>query len=179
MKISAIYSVLSILAIAAFISCATIHPNEKKLVGTWKTVSAEVYTETPAPAPAATTAKKTSVTPPDSAKASNAGRQITITPAEAEKRKSEVLNRILKAELKSTMRITIVDKKTKVFEKFLPEKTIKGTWKMTKKGTVITTKEMQSDRKIVMNLLSITDSTALVIEHLQYGDLKVKFVKEK
>jgi hypothetical protein len=172
-------------AIAALLliitSCATTNPHEKKLVGTWYPVSVEKYivpgsTAQAAAAPAGSHSQKG-----DSAKMNKTGAPQGTAQAETGGRGSDAIDHAIQAEMRTHMRVTIIKgkKEQRIFEKFFPDQTIKGTWKMSKDGTKVVAKDMHSDRKMTMNILSINDTAATVVEERPYGDIKIKLHKGK
>ena len=149
-------------------SCAVTHPNEQLIVGDWKPVKAEKYIPPPKES-------KTKQVPADSAKmARKAQKQFKEEPAGDSKQDNQ-WERMVVTELRSP--ITVYPNKT--VSKFYPGKTAKGTWKLKKKGTRIIAKESQTNKKLTMDILQVTETTATVIERFPFGDIKIEYVREK
>lgn len=159
-----------------FTSCATIYPNQKLLIGTWKTVKIEKY-DIPGSAgnagkPAAhksaendlkLTATATTNQPPDSS--------LSVKePSKAEQQ----LARLIQSESRSTL--TVNADKTAVKE--YPGKTVHGTWKM-KSNTRLQVVSKETDKKLLMDIVKINDSIAVVKEPLPVGGIKITYRKVK
>ncbi len=161
-------------------SCATTHPNAKLLVGTWKPESVEKYIDPnaiPEPQPAANTANAPviqpgKVKPGDSSKISGAKGRAEA--GQAGQRKEAALDRLIRSEQRAEFQIFENGTAVKTFY----PKPLKTKWKMKKKGTRVVAKELDGDRKFVVDLVDISERRCTIIEHTQAGDLKIVYIKQ-
>ena len=162
-------------------SCKVTYPNEKLLIGKWRPVKIDKYTE-PGTVPA-TTAKPASISvkpgptkpsiPQDSASINAESTGVgTATEVEKENR----LSRSIRAEERTSLEI-FREKKTVV--KTYQGKPFKGTWKMKNKGTQVVAKDNLSGRKFIIDIMHINDTSVVVLERLPWGNLKITYHKEK
>ena len=164
------------------ISCATFQPNQKRLVGTWKAVSVEKYN-----IPNLKTAtQNTPQVVPDRKTGTNTGTNTTTattivvdTNASSQvpekSRAEKVLARMIENEKTSTL--TINADKTALKES--PGKTVHATWKLKKKGTQLLIATKETGKKMTVEIQKITDTSAVVLETLPIGGLKVTYHKVK
>jgi len=147
-------------------SCVTTYPNQKLLIGTWKTVKVE-KSNIPATFGRTdpTALRATPVTAPHSDSAA---------PAAQASKAEQQLARLIQAESRSTM--TINADKTAVKE--YPGKTIHGTWKF-KNNTNVQVVSKETDKKVLFEILKINDTLAIVKEPLPVGELKITYKKIK
>jgi hypothetical protein len=153
--------------IAFLISSCSTTLNQKKIIGTWKAVKIERYNIpnlAAQPAGGAANAKATASENADS----------TGTPKQLSK-EEEQLRRMIKAEQRSTL--TINPDKTAIKE--IPGKTIHVTWKLKKQGTRLVINNKENGKKSTIEILAINDTSAVVVETLPIGGLKVTLKKEK
>jgi hypothetical protein len=160
------FFILSSLVIFLY-SCAATYPNEKLIVGDWKTIKVEKY-EPPVKAP------KPSNKPADTTHKSHK-KSSTATAVAPDPKLEHQLERMIQTEMRSSM--TVYPNKN--VAKFYPGKTVKATWKMKKKGTRIVAKELNSDKKMTLDILEINDNTATVVERLPFGDIKILYMKQQ
>jgi len=146
-------------------SCAT-SLNQKKLVGTWKAIKIERYNipNLAASASGENRNDKSSATTADS----------TAAPRQLSKAEDQ-LNRLIKMEQRSTL--TLNADKTAIKE--IPGKTIHATWKLKKQGTRLLVDSKEAGKKMTIEILHINDTSAVVVETLPIGGLKVTYRKEK
>ncbi|NQV02831.1 MAG: hypothetical protein HQ542_09305 [Bacteroidia bacterium] len=171
-----------------FSSCATTHPNEKLIVGEWKPIKAEKYftpeeeellkkaqeqstgtrPTTTGDKPAATTGgtSPTTSTPPPSDQGRGGDRA-------GGKNIGDELNRIIQAE--SRANIIIYPDKTAV--KFYRARTVKATWKLKGKGTVLLAKDLEKKDKYRIDILEVDGGIMVVVENLPVGGIKVTYQK--
>lgn len=175
-----ILTVLFTITVAIFFtSCATVYPNQKLIIGTWKTVKAEKY-DIPGSAGAtgktAATKTPTNKTPEsDLALHSTTAPVTDSTVAVKEPSKAEQqLARLIQSESRSTL--TVNADKTAVKE--YPGKTVHGTWKM-KSNTRLQVVSKETDKKMLIDIQSINDSIVVIKEPLPIGGLKVTMKKVK
>lgn len=155
-----------------FSSCATNHEVEKLLVGKWNPVTIENLTPPP-PQPAAT-----STSTSDSSDSGKVGSERDLKFPNTVDSKEGKIARVMFDEMRSPVMISITNNQ-KTFEKYYPGKTVKGSWKLKKNGKRITVKENESGRKLTIDIVSLTDSIAVVFEKLPFGEFKVKYAKQK
>ncbi len=163
-----------LILITAFVisSCATNKKVEKMLIGKWNPVLAENLKPLPTPGPDSVTIKVDTSTEEGTRKETN----LTL-PSRPEK-KTEQLERLLSNEMRSPILIAI-DSNKHIVEKYFPGKTVTGTWKLKKNGTRVAVKMNETGRKLTMNILELTDSTAIITEKLPPVELRIKYRKEK
>jgi hypothetical protein len=169
-------------------SCATTHPNEALIVGEWKPIAVEKYftpeeeeqlknaqsqtTGTrPSPAgdkPNGSTGTSVSTGTPPSPDQSRGGddRQGGKNPADE-------LNRLIQAE----SRANIVIYPDHSAAKFYRARTVKATWKLKGKGTVLLAKDLEKKDKYRIDILEINENTMVVVENLPIGGIKVTYQK--
>jgi hypothetical protein len=153
-------------------SCAVNHKVEKQLLGTWKPVTVENISPPAAPVPETQTIKVDTSTDPEVRK------EADVTLPATRDSKAQQMDRLLASEMRSPFMLAI-ENNQRLAEKYFPGKTIKGTWKLKKKGKRIAFKELQTDRKINIDIESLTDSTLVISEKLPPGDLRIKYAKQK
>jgi hypothetical protein len=141
------------------------HPNEQLIVGTWKTIKVEKIIDPSAPqaAPArpVDTARQKSMSGRPGGDNTGAKREAT-------------LDRMVQAEMRATMEI--LPNKTAV--KNFHNKPIHLTWKMKGKGTRIVAKNVENNRKFVIEILEISKERIVVIEETPLGDLKIVYERQ-
>jgi hypothetical protein len=155
------------LTVAFLISSCSTTLNQKKLIGTWKAVKIERYNIpnlAVQPAGGAANAKPNASETTDST-----GTTKQLSKAE------EQLRRLIKTEQRSTL--TINPDKTAVKE--IPGKTIHVTWKLKSKGTKLLINNKENGKKSTIEILAINDTSAVIVETLPIGGLKVTLKKEK
>jgi hypothetical protein len=155
-----------------FSSCATNHQVEKLLVGKWKPVSAENLIPQESQIAAMQTIKVDTSTDPDVRK------EIELTLPGQPDKKTAKLQRVIANEMNSPVMFSN-NNNQKTVEKYYQGKTVKGNWKLKKQGKRMTVKDNESGLKVNLDILSLTDSTFVVLENLTAGDLKIKYTKVK
>jgi len=145
---------------------------ETKMVGKW----VPVYAEDVTPIPAGLVATRPSYS--DTLTRMRSTQQNDSLNSTISAKKAYQIDRIIQTEMRSPLTITIKGNK-RLVEKYFPGKKVTGTWKLKKKGKQIVIKGKEGmKRKVTMDFLSLTDSTAMVITHLPVADLKIKYRKE-
>ena len=148
-------------------SCATSYPNQKKLIGTWKVIKIEKY-DIPSVAVAnAATAQK--------AKTGDVHDTSSAVAVSELSKRDKVINRMMEKELHSSLTIN----KDQTAVKELPGKTVHATWKLKNKGTRLLIDSKEEGKKMTIDILHINDTSAVVLENLPVGGLKVTYKKEK
>jgi hypothetical protein len=143
-------------------SCTSTKQIENRMVGTWKAVTVEPIGVPSFPAAAQTAAKP-------------AGNDSTLAPTHEQSRLEGQISRMIESEKRSTL--TINADKTAVKE--YPGKTINASWKLKKKGTRIVAKSKDTGKNLTLDIVKITDSTAVVESTMQYGTMKITYKKVK
>ena len=147
-------------------SCATTYPNQKLLIGTWRTVKVEKSNIPSSSGRKDPTAQRaTSATAPHS---------DTTSAVTQRSKAEEQLERLIKAESHSVL--TINADKTAVKE--YAGKTIHGTWKF-KNNTHVLVESKETDKKMVFEIQKINDTLAILKEPLPVGDLKITYRRYK
>jgi hypothetical protein len=141
-------------------------PIQKRLLGTWKVVKVEKYNIPNIPTPAPQNTQKGGG---DTTKMS-----ATATLHQASKMEDR-LNRIIQNEMQSTL--TIKADKTAVEER--SGKSVKGTWKLKKHGTLLLVNSKEKGKKMTIDIIHVSDTSAVVIQHLPIGGLKITYKKVK
>ncbi|MFH1159404.1 MAG: hypothetical protein V1733_00445 [bacterium] len=108
-------------------------------------------------------------TPGSSKKESNSGGNAT-----GSKDIQTQLNRIIQVEGRTN--ITINPDKTAV--KFYQARTVKATWKLRGKGTVLIAKDLAKKEKYRLDIQEINNNQMVVVEHLPVGGIKITYEKE-
>lgn len=160
-------------------SCATTHPNARLIVGTWKPEKIEKYIDPNLPAPELASdmagAKPTTATKARTADTTGkGGAQAGASAASMAQRKAEALDRLIRAEERSTMTIAADGNAAKNY----PGTTIKVKWKMKSKGTHVVGKELGGSRRFDIEIVEISESRCTIIQRTEAGDLKITYVKQ-
>lgn len=148
-------------------SCATIHPNQKYLIGTWKAEKVEKYNVPNLQIPAASTQGKTKPGTEDiKASADTAGQSSRI---------EGQIARLIQSELRSSL--TVNADKTAIKE--YHGKTFHLKWKLKNQGTRLLAKSKETGRDMTYDILNINDTSAVVTASFPFGSLKITYKKEK
>lgn len=177
MKISRLFTIFAAFAFMLMItSCATTHPNEKLLVGTWYTIKAaptgDYLTQADLAAKQAATPKPPKSVPDTVRGGKDAKSKSARTPEEIEADRAQKLQNLLGSEQRSKLII----RADKTADKVTPGKTVKAKWKLKKDGTRLIAKSKEKG-KFVFDIQKLTDSTMMVTEHLEKIDLVIKYRK--
>ncbi len=149
-------------------SCATISPNQKKLIGSWKAVKVEKYNVLNAPSQTAEAGQKN-----DSSTVEYTESQIAaLQSSKMEEQRKRI---VIKSELHSILTINA----NKTATKELQGKIIHATWKLKNNGTRLLIDSKETDRNMILEIQHITDTSAVVVETLPVGDFKITYKKEK
>lgn len=149
-------------------SCATIYPNQKKLIGSWKAVKVEKYNVLNAPSQTAEDAQKS-----DSSTVEYTESQIVaLQSSKMEEQRKRI---VIKSELHSILTINA----DKTATKEIQGKTIHATWKLKNNGTRLLINSKETDRKMILEIKQVNDTSAIVVETLPVGDFKITYKKEK
>ena len=168
-----ILTILIVVLIASMgSSYAGTHPNQKKLIGTWKTVKVERYNIPNLQAQAASSASNSSTAPKTKATQGDTTAQNAAVQA---KKMEEQLARIISTEERSTL--TINADKTAIKE--VPGKTIHAKWKLKNKGTKLIVDLKESGKRMDIDILKINDTSIVAVSNLPVGGLKVTYKKVK
>lgn len=161
--------------ILVFGSCVTTHPNEKLLPGTWKPQKVEPWIspemaeqmkaqqETQKDQPAA---QKTEPVASDPAKGKPTGN------ASDQRNK---IDRLIGLEQRATLRI----EPNHTVAKAYPGKTLKATWKLKANGTLLLAKNIETKEKYKIDLVEISPTHFVAIQHVGEGGVKITYVKEQ
>jgi hypothetical protein len=155
-------------------ACATIHPNEKMLVGTWKTIKVEKYIDESAmqaAAPVSTATPAATAQAPKRRSDSAAG----ATPVGQVNRAQDKLERLIRAEERAVL---VIDS-SHIATKQDPGVMIRGTWKMKSNGMVVIAKNMENKEKVRMEIVEISDNQITIIQSLPVGALKITYTKHQ
>jgi hypothetical protein len=176
MKFSKLISFIAISIILVFaVSCKVTYPTEKYLQGKWTPVKVEKYVE-PGTASAKSSKsassgiKSTKVDTTDGAKGQAA---VATTP---ESNEETMLNRMIVVEQRATLEV-FTDKKMVI--KDYQRKIAKASYKLKKKGYLINAKEIDSGKKLSLEILSINDTSAVVVEKFPFGNIRIEYQKVK
>jgi hypothetical protein len=167
------------------VSCATTHPNAKLLVATWKPDKVVKYIDPNAPpAQPATTQtgtpeQKSTTGQPESqatqdkkkAEAEKNGQQS----GNSQERAAMTLEKVIQAESRAPL--TIYADGTGV--KSYPNKLVKVKWKLNKKGTLITARDMKTKETYKLDLLEVNDKQCVIVERTPVGDIKITYLKQE
>jgi hypothetical protein len=176
MKFSKHLSFIAISFLLVFaVSCKVTYPTEKYLQGKWTPIKVEKYVEpgtAPAkPAKSKSTAVKTAVVD------TTAGAKVLAADAMTPETDADItLNRMIVVEQRATLEV-FTDKKMVI--KDYQRKVAKATYKLKKKGYVVNAKEIDSGKKLTLEILSINDTSAVVVERFPFGDIKIEYQKVK
>jgi hypothetical protein len=173
MKLKQLSAFSMLLLIGIIISsCATNHAVEKLLVGKWNPVTVENLTPN-SYQPGATETVKV-----DTSTEEGTHKEVNLTLPTNPTGKNAKIERFMSTEMRSPITLSIINKQ-KTVEKFIPGKTAKGTWKLTKRGKRIVIKESETGKSYTVDIVSLSDTATVFIERLPFGDLKVKYAKQK
>jgi hypothetical protein len=84
------------------------------------------------------------------------------------------INNLIRAEQHADLRITA----DKFVVKNYPGKTIKATWKLNRKGNVMTAKNLETKEKFKLDLLEVTPTRVVVQENLPNATLQITYLKQ-
>jgi len=168
----------AVMGIVIFLSsCVTTHPNEKLLIGEWKPVKSEkCFTEAEeaqfqkAVASGSTTAQKS---PKKEEKPAGSPTENPGGSTGEVKDLQTQLNRAIQVE----SRTPIVINPDKTAVKFYQARTVKATWKLRKKGTVIIAKDLVKKDKYRIDIQEIGENQLVLVEHMPIGGIKVTYTK--
>ena len=148
-------------------SCATFQPKQKYLIGTWKAVKVEKY-DIPKPL---------SNTGANAQKSKNStGEKMDSTEIAKQLLKTErQFTRLIVTELNS---ILIINANKTAIKEFRG-KTEHAKWKLKNNGTCLLVNTKETGQKLTMDIQHINDTSAVIVENLPLGRLKVTYKKEK
>ena len=171
MKPRNIFLPLFTLVLAAFLfSCAGSHPNARMLVGNWQPVQAEKYI----PENAVKKSPKEKVQPVDTSQSAKNIQPAMTKAQEAEKELEAQWGHMVEVEKKTPL----VVRENFLAEKQYKSRLVRGTWKLKKQGTRIVFKEEVTGETLKAEILEISDSSMVMVEHSPVGDIKVKYRKK-
>jgi hypothetical protein len=148
-------------------SCATFQPKQKYLIGTWKAVKVEKYNIPNTPLNTVENTQKSK---------SNAGEKTDSSVVAKQLSKTEQrLNRIIQTEYHSTLTINA----DKTATKEIHGKTIHAKWKLKNNGTRLLVNNKETGKKLTIDIQHLNDTSAVVVENLPVGGLKITYKKEK
>ena len=181
MKLFKLLSLIAFLSILVFVNaCKVTYPNEKLLIGKWTPVKVEKYTDagtiapsmgTPSQKPSANSAAKPVATGDSTSNKTG----VAGTGKSQEESMAHQLSKMTNEMERTTLEVY---KEKKMVVLYNPKMTVKGNWKLKKKGTQIAVKELKSGRKFVIDIMKINDTSAVVINRYPFGDVKVTYHKE-
>lgn len=141
------------------------HPNEKIIVGVWVPMKVEKIVDSSALQAAAAMSGTTGQ------KQSKPG--VPAGDGGAAKREA-ALDRLVQMEMKSTMEIFA----NKTVVKNFPGKPVHATWKLKGKGTRIVAKGVENKVKYMIDILEISASQIIILEHSPAGDIKITYERQ-
>ena len=153
-------------------SCATNQKVEKMLIGTWKPMHAENLSADTTQGP------KMQTVIVDTSTDESIRKNVKLTLPGTPDKKTVSVERAVANEMRSPVMIGI-ENNQRIAEKYYPGNTIKATWKLKGNGKRIAVKEPKTGRKATLKILSLTDSTLVVIEKLPVAQLRIKYSKIK
>jgi hypothetical protein len=164
-------------------SCVTTYQNQKKIIGTWKAVKVEVVDVPVVPAATAnaqSTAKsgtgETNVAKGSKTNPAAKTGEVNLSASKNDSARLEgLIARVVESEKKSTL--TINADKTAVKE--MPGKTVHSTWKFKNHGNSIIVNTKETSKKVKLDIIRITDTSAVVKSVFQVGTLKITYHKVK
>jgi len=141
------------------VSCATTSPNLQMVIGSWKPLTIEKY--------------QPDVKPNDTSK-------VQSTKANAEVSDRQLMDdeknfRFMKEELSASFEIRTDKTATKYYH---GSNNKKATWKMNRKGTMITTKEIATGIKYKLEIVKVTETNLMIIEKLPFGEFKIFYARQ-
>jgi len=146
-------------------SCATTHPNEKILVGTWKAVKVEKIVDT------------LNLSAKNISKKTPSRKNVTTPKSETQEiaysKGMEALDRFVKNEMNSTMVISPDKTAIRTFR----GREAKVTWKMKGKGTRVVIKNPELGKTYVMEILSINKEEIVALVSSPIADIKLTYKK--
>ncbi len=171
-------SLLFIALVLLITSCATTHPNEKLIVGTWRTVKVEKYVDesamkAAANAPAPKTGSNVNRTEPTSQ--SDPPRETQSTDPERDNKVQNKLNRLIQSEERAVL---VIDSGHFASKQY-PGTLKRATWKMKSNGMVIIAKNIENKERVRMEIEEISENQAVIIQELPVGSLRITYSREK
>ena len=173
MKINHLSAFSMLLMLSLIISsCGINHEVEKRLVGKWNPVTVENLTPL-SPPPA-----RTQTITVDTSTSEGIHKEIELTLPVNPGQKEAKIDKAMAHEMMSPVVISMTNDQ-KTVEKYFPGKTEQGTWKLKKNGKRILVTENETGRTLTLDIISLTDSIAVVHEKLSFAELKIKYAKQK
>ena len=170
MRINKLITLISVMfSVYIIMSCATTHPREKMLVGTWKPHKAAPYFPNTHGAPAITGMKVADTT--------NTGKQKEEKESNSaflDEKQAVQIQHVIETQMRTTMKINA----NKTCEIQFPGKLINATWKLKKNGTNLIVKDAESGQKRTLEFVFINDTTSMAIQHTNAGDIIVRYRKQ-
>jgi hypothetical protein len=166
MRINRFFTLILVLVSTLIVSCATVNPKEKLVVGNWIPRKAAPYEGNIKGAlsiegiKADDTTKATTSKQPDNAFAS-------------EKKNGE-----LQRSINNLMNMTMKFNRDKTCVITVKGKTIDGKWKLKNKGKNLFVKDPKSGQKKTFEIIKLNDSVAVVIQRSHSGDIIAKYRKK-
>ncbi|MBE0647874.1 MAG: hypothetical protein IH596_08825 [Bacteroidales bacterium] len=170
-------------------SCATTHPNEALIVGEWKPIKAEKYFTPEEEELLKKAQEQSTATRPTTEGDKPAASTGSTAPSTASlpsgtdpgrggdraggKNPADELNRLIQAET----RTNIVIYPDHTAAKFYRSRTVKATWKLKGKGTVLIAKDLEKKEKYRIDILEVDGSKMVVVENLPVGGIKITYQK--
>ncbi|MEI6898464.1 MAG: hypothetical protein WCL00_01195 [Bacteroidota bacterium] len=180
MRLFKLFSLIAFLSLLVFVNaCKVTYPNEKLLIGKWTPVKVEKYIDAGIVAPSAgTPAKRPNAS--SASKPAMKGDSTSATGVAGSGKSQEELMQHQLSKMSTAMERTTLEvfKEKKMAVLYNPRTTIKGNWKLKKKGTQINVKELVSGRKFIIDIVKITDTTAEMINRYPFGDVKVFYHRD-
>lgn len=171
MKLFRLFSVVTLLAfLTAFVSCKTTYPTEKYFQGKWVPVKVEKYMSPEK------VVKADKQAPPKEKSVAATADSLAKQPATTqEDPRSNQLDRMVIAEKKATMEVY---PEKKLVVKNYNSKVAKAKYKLKKKGYQVKAKELETGKQLTLDIVSINDSSAVVIEKFPFGEILIEYKKD-
>lgn len=168
------YFALSALIIVA-VSCKTTYPTEKLLQGKWTPVKVESYKgegsqNATKSSKSSSTAVKSSAVKDSTSRSAGGSDAGALSGSE----KDVQLHRMMVVEERASLEV-FTDKKMVL--KNYNTKVAKAKYKLKNKGYQVSAKEITTGKKLTLDILSINDTSAVVVERFPFGDIKITYHK--
>jgi hypothetical protein len=161
-----VFVVISLYLLAA---CATSHPMEKLLVGTWVPHKAAPYVPNAKGAPAITGMKAAD----SSGSAKHKDPKTSPSPVVDEKQAGEIQH-VIETHMHTILKLNA----NKTCEVEFPGRSVNGKWKVSKNGTSLIVKDPGSGEKRTLELVFVNDTSAMVIQPTRAGDIIIRYRKQ-
>lgn len=164
-------------------SCATTSQYQKKIIGTWKPVKVEILDLPVIQTGAENAQAKTKSGTGETNAAKDSQTNSKIKPGEvnlsASKKDSVKLDALISRIVEREKNTTLTINADKTALKESSGKTIHSTWKFKDHGKSMVVNTKETGKKMRLDIIHVTDTSAVVKSVFQFGTLKITYKKVK